>query len=84
MRPSENDLLAAINALGREQAKRPVGKGWETMAQMAKREGVNKTAISQRFYLAMQRGLKVERFTGSDYDATGTLHKQTWFRVKRS
>ena len=81
--PSEGDLLAAINALGREAPKRPSGKGWETVPQMALREGVSRSSIRQRFRLAMERGLKVERFVGSDYDAGGTLHKQTWFRVKR-
>lgn len=84
MRVTEGDLLAAINELSKEQPKRPSGKGWERVSDMAKREGVSLSAIRQRMRLALEKGLQVERFTGSDYDASGTLHKQTWFRVKRS
>lgn len=81
--PSEGDLLVAINMLGKALPKRPVGKGWYTVTQLAKREGISITAMRQRFTVAIERGMKVERFTGSDYDPTGRLVKQTWFRVKR-
>lgn len=81
--PELNDLLAAINELGRALPKRPPGKGWETMKQMEEREGVGRGAIRFRLLNAMKRGLQIERFIGSDYDDTGALVKQTWFRVKR-
>lgn len=81
VRVTTDDLLAAIQQLGKELPKRP-GKGWETVGQMATRAGVTVSCMRQRFKLAMQKGLKVERFVGSDYDAHGTLTKQTWFRVK--
>ena len=84
-RPSitHEDLLAAINAAGREQPKRPTGKGWTSVPEMAKREGVSRGTIRWRMQLAVDHGLKVERFVGSDYDPNGKLVKQTWFRVKR-
>ena len=82
-RITEDDLLAAIDALGKELPKRPTGTGWKTVRQMASEKGITMTAMRQRFRVAMERGLKVERFVGSDYDATGTLVKQTWFRVKK-
>lgn len=82
-RVTTDDLLAAIDALGKEQPKRPVGDGWHTIKQMAKTKGLNISAMRFRFYRAVERGLQVERFVGSDYDAHGTLIKQTWFRVKR-
>lgn len=78
-----DDLLAAIQEFGRELPKRPAGKNWYTVKQMAKREGVSVSAMRQRFRVAMERGLKVERVTGSDYDEAGVLVKQVWFRVKR-
>lgn len=81
--PSETDLLAAVNALGREQPKRPTGKDWQRMSDMAKAAGLGISAMRYRFARALERGLKVERFVGSDYDATGTLAKQTWFRVRK-
>ena len=82
-RVTTDDLLAAINALGKESPKRPTGKGWDTVPKMAAREGVSRSSIRQRFRLAVDRGLKVERFVGSELDANGELHKCTWFRVKR-
>lgn len=82
-RVTVDDLLAAINTLSREQPKRPTGKDWERIPDMAKREGVSLSAMRQRFRLALERGLKVERFVGSDYDAGGFLRKQTWFRVAK-
>ena len=81
--PSECDLLAAIDALGKVDPKRPPGSGWKTVSQMAKEKGIGISLMRYRFQLAIGRGLKVERFVGSDYDATGALVKQTWFRVKR-
>lgn len=83
MKVTEGDLLAAIDALGKESPKRPTGNGWQTVAAMAKARGITPTAMRQRFRVAMEKGLKVERFVGSDYDATGALVKQTWFRVKK-
>lgn len=82
-RPTENDLLALVNALGREKPKRPAGKGWETVQQMAAREGISHGAMSRRFALAIQHGLQVEKFSGSDYDAGGQLRKRTYFRPKQ-
>lgn len=82
MSVTENDLLAAINAYGKEQPKKPAGKGWETVGDMAKRERVSRGTIRWRMQLAVDNGLKVERFVGSDYDPNGKLTKQTWFRVK--
>ena len=81
--PRESDLLAAIDALGKEQPKRPAGDGWQTVAQMAKARQISVGAMRFRFNQAIERGLKIERFVGSDYDPTGRLVKQTWFRVKR-
>jgi len=81
--PSESDLLAAVRAYGKEAPKRPEGKDWQTVAQMARRAGKSISAMRYQFNLALQHGLKVERFIGSDYDAGGALVKQTWFRVKR-
>lgn len=80
---TNNDLLAAINAIGREQPKRPEGEGWETVPQMAKREGISRGAMHQRLRVALEKGLQVEKFIGSDHDAIGNVVKQTWFRVKR-
>lgn len=81
--PSESDLLAAIDALGKKAPNRPQGKGWYTIAEMAKQKGLEISAMRWRFAAALRNGLQVERCTGSDYDATGRLVKQTWFRVKR-
>ena len=81
--PSERDLLAAINALGKEQPKRPPGTGWYTVAQLAKREGVSRSTIHWRLRRAIEQGLQIDRFLGSDNDPTGRLVKQTWFRVKK-
>ena len=78
-----SNLLAAINAFGKEQPKRPSGKGWKTIGEVAKQEGVSRGTIRYRMQLAIDHGLKVERFVGSDYDASGKLTKQTWFRVQR-
>lgn len=83
IRVTEDDLLAAVNALGREKPKRPDGKGWYTVAQLAKREGVSKSAMRFRLERAVENGLQVERFVGSDYDPTGRLAKQTWLRMKK-
>lgn len=82
MKVTSDDLLAAINEFGKEQPKRPTGKGWESVGAMAKREGVSRGTIRWRMQLAVDNGLKVERFVGSDYDPNGKLVKQTWFRVK--
>ena len=82
-RVTEDDLLAAIREYGKELPKRPEGKQWETIAQMAKRAGKSISAMRYQLTLALQHGLKVERFVGSDYDQAGTLVKQTWFKVKR-
>lgn len=82
-RVTTDDLLAAILALGKEDAKRPPGNGWKTVAAMAKERGLGISAMRQRLRLAMERGLKVERFTGSDYDMTGRLVKQSWLRMKK-
>lgn len=80
---STSDLLAAINDLGREQPKRPEGTGWRTVFDMAKEVGISRGAMHQRLRVALDRGLQVETFVGSDYDAaSGKLVKQTWFRVK--
>jgi hypothetical protein len=80
---TQNDILAAIEELGKEPPKRPSGKEWKTVGEMAKAQGVSRGAFRHRMKLALDRGLKVERFVGSDYDTNGTLVKQTWFRVKR-
>jgi hypothetical protein len=77
-----SDLLAAIQEYARQLPKRPPGKHWTTVKQMARRDKVSVSAIRQRFRLAIEHGLKVERFTGSDYDEAGSLVKQVWFRVK--
>lgn len=82
MRPTQGDILAMIDQLGKEAPKRPTGSGWFTVAQMAKRKGLNISAMRFRMKLAMTKGMKVERFVGSDYDGTGALVKQTFFRVK--
>ena len=86
-RVTTDDLLAAINALAKEQPKRPEGKlgegGWETLKQMAARQRLGLSAMRFRFARAIDHGLQIERFVGSDYDPTGRLAKQTWFRVKR-
>lgn len=79
---TENDILDAIRQYGKERPKRPVGKHWRTIAEMAKREAVGISTMRWRMKVALTNGLKVERFVGSDYDAMGTLCKQTWFRVK--
>lgn len=80
---SRNDLLSAIDELGKEQPKRPEGDGWRTVPEMAKEKGVSRGAMHQRLRVALEHGLKVESFVGSDHDATGKLVKQTWFRIKR-
>ena len=77
-----DDLLAAIQEYGKEPPKRPPGNGWHTVKQMAQQQKVSVSGFRQRFRLAMERGLQVERFTGSDYDEAGTLVRQTWFRKK--
>lgn len=82
MKPPLGDLLAMIDHFGKEPPKRPSGAGWFTIAQMAKQRKIGVSAMRYRFNLAITRGLKVERFIGSDFDATETLVKQTWFRVK--
>jgi hypothetical protein len=80
---TQHDLLEAINALGKEQPKRPSGKDWRTMRDLAKKEAVTIGAMRYRLALAIERGLKVERFIGSDFDPTGRLVKQTWFRLQQ-
>ncbi len=80
---TKGDLLDAIRAYSKALPKRPPGQGWRTIVQMAEQEGVTCSAFRQRFYVAIGKGLKVERFVGSDYDQTGALTKQTWFRVRR-
>lgn len=82
VRVTQDDLLAAIDTLGKELPKRPPGTGWKTVRQMAQEKGISLTAMRQRFRVAMDRGLKVEEFIGSDYGPNGRLGKQTWFRVK--
>lgn len=82
-RVTTDDLLAAIDTLGKEQPKLPSGKGWQTVAQMAKAKGLTISNMRFRFQKAIEKGLQIERFTGSDYDPTGRLVKQTWFRIKR-
>ncbi len=82
MSVSENDILDAIEKYGRESPKHPTGKGWETIAHMAKRAKKGISALRYQLKLAISKGLKVERFVGSDYDDTGALRRQTWFRVK--
>jgi hypothetical protein len=76
------DLLAAIQEYGKELPKLPPGRGWITVKEMAQKESLSISAMRQRLRLAMDRGLQVERFTGSDYNEAGQLNKQTWFRVK--
>lgn len=75
-----NNLLEAIREYGREKPKRPTGKGWHTIAEMAKEEGIAVGTLDRRLRVAIQNGLKFERFIGSDFDVNGRLVKRTWYR----
>ena len=81
MKITTNDLLEALEKYGRELPKRPIGKGWTTIKQMALKKAVTVSRVRWQIQTAIQRGLKIERFVGSDYDEAGQLVKQTWFRV---
>ena len=81
MKITTNDLLEALEKYGRELPKRPSGKGWTTIKQMALKKSVTVSRVRWQIQTAIQRGLKIERFVGSDYDEAGQLVKQTWFRV---
>lgn len=80
VRITKGDLIDAIREYGKEKPKRPVGKGWHTIAEMAKAEGIACGTLDRRLRVAIQNGLKFERFIGSDYDVTGRLVKRTWYR----
>ena len=82
MKITTNDIYSALEEWGREQPKRPEGKGWATYKEMAKKQNVSVARTKMRMQVALRNGLKVERFTGSEYDEMGVLRKQTWFRVK--
>ena len=82
MKITTGDLLDALEQYGKELPKRPVGKGWHTIGEMAEKKHLSISALRQQIKVAIRNGVRIERFTGSDYDATGHLVKQTWFRVK--
>ena len=82
MKVTTQDLLEAIREYGKKPPNHPSGKGWYTIAEMAKREGVGIPNMRYRLKQAMARGVPVERYVGSGFDTTGELVKQTWFRVK--
>ena len=82
MKVTTNDLLAALEQYGFEQPKRPTGKGWVQLKDLATQKHTTPGAIKAQMMLARKNGVAIERFTGSDYNEKGRLCKQTWFRVK--
>ena len=82
MKITTNDIYTALEEWGREQPKRPVGKGWRTYKEMATKRNTTVAREKMKMQVALRNGLQVEKFSGSDYDEMGVLRKQTWFRVK--
>ena len=82
MKVTTSDLLAALEEYGRKMPRRPVGKHWATVKQMAKDKNISVSALRWQIQTAVANGLRIERFVGSDYDEAGHLVKQTWFRLK--
>lgn len=82
MKITTSDLLAALEEYGRERPKRPQGKGWMTTTAVAAQRHVTLGAVKLQIQKAIQNGVSIERFVGSDYGTDGRLVKQTWYRVK--
>lgn len=80
--PRERDLLALIEKFGKALPKRPEGKGWYTIEEMALKRGITVPAMRYKFRLALENGVKIEQATGSTLGLNGRLKRAMYFREK--
>lgn len=78
---TERDLLDAIEKYGQAVPRRPEGKGWYTIEEMAKKKGVSVPAMRYRFKLALAAGVKIEQATGSAPTPDGRLRRAIYYRA---
>lgn len=79
-RPTENALLAALRQYGKATARRPAGKDWATLAEMALEDGVTLPAIRYKLRMAQRNGVRVETATGTVLDSEGNAKRATFYK----
>ena len=79
--PTVNDLLDALRQYGKPAAKRPDGKGWMTLEEMAQAEKTTKAAIKYRINAAIRRGVKIEQESGTTNLKDGRVVRTAYYRL---
>jgi hypothetical protein len=82
VRVTTGDLLAALEEFGKAQPKRPAGKGWYTIEEMARQQNTSMPTVRYQLKVARQRGLAIEQAFGTVADADGRAKRATFYKLK--
>ena len=80
-RVTVNDLLDALRKYGNPEERRPEGKGWMSIAEMAVAEKTTKTTIKARINNALKRGIKIQQAKGTAKAKDGRVQQATYYRL---
>ena len=79
--PSGNALLEALTKFGKAIAKKPAGKDWYTVEQLARTQGVSIAAIKYRIRMAQRRGIGIDVAPGTVVDDEGRVVRCAYYRL---